>query len=353
MCIDKKKKQLYVFVHIDADPDRTLVRKSMLIEHSKPSAQGPEWNCLITTFEFLRRFTEKLKDFGLTFRSTFFLRADEQVKKLYGTYTEVFLRFYDGISQFFNIGWHPHLYRWSNRDQCWHQECHDNKWMREVLTNCYNDLRSQGFIVQFSKMGWCYHNNITMKTLSELGLSADFSALPGARSPGYLKDGSFLGKYDWSETPTHAYKPSEHDYQKPGSLSIIEIPLTTYRLEAPLVFLYTSKLALKGYLELRSFHPPSFKMTIPLLLPNLLNTHSRRKIYELMRELNKFRYITMYFHPEDFLDPTRQRIIESFILDLVSAANKQEIEMSFTDASDLYKMASTGNMHQKHALVSG
>jgi hypothetical protein len=331
-------KQLNVFIHVDADPDNDFLSGNRLARIRIPEACNQKWEGLQFTLRFLERLTDRLHDLGFTFRSTFFLRADEQIKSLYGTYSDAFAKFYDLIRQQFSVGWHPHLYRWSNHDGCWHQESNNNEWMRGVLFDCHDNLQSNGFHVQFSKMGWCFHNNATIKTISDLGLIADFSALPGARCPGRLNGKSFQDRYDWSDTDPKPYHPSENNYQKPGTLEILEVPLTTYQVSGPLVFLFTAKLAFESYIKFHSSYPISLHVKFPFLLPVLLTKKNQEKIDELMWESKESEYITLYFHPDELLDSTGQRLFEDFVFRTTSMADKKGIHVSFLDASDLYNL---------------
>jgi len=338
------KKQLNVFIHVDADPDRESISEGRFPGLSTSEASSQKWDGLLFAVSFLEKFTERMQDIGLSFKSTFFLRADEQIKGLYGTYSEAFRKFYDVIKQHFCVGWHPHLFRWSNRDRCWHQECNDNEWIRKVLVDCYDHLKSNGFCVQFSKMGWCFHNNTTIKTLSDVGLMGDFSALPGARYPGRLEGKSFQDRYDWGNTDPKPYHPREDNYQKPGILKILEVPLTTYGVNGPLVFLYTAKLALESYIRFRLSYPLSFHLMFPVALPVLLSKKNQRKIDELMWESKESDYITLYLHPDELLDTIGRSLFENFVLRMASTADEKGIRISFLGAPELYSLACSMQM---------
>jgi len=326
-----------VFIHVDADPDNFSACKLNPNKQTGTLAGSLKWNGLLATLDYFEEFSEKLKNLGLAFRATFFLRADEQIKNLCGAYSEIFSEYYNKISQLFTVGWHPHLYRWSEGRHCWHQECRDGEWISRVLINCYDHLKSHGFPVEFSKMGWCFHNNLTMKTLSNLGIKADFSALPGAKNPGQLEDGlSFQDKFDWSRTYPRPYHPDENDYQSKGNLKILEIPLTTYRIVGLIVLFYTIKLALRSYLRLDFSYLPSYQMMAPLTLANLKKKEDLEKACELLGK-NGRHYITMYLHPDDFLDANKKVIFENFIFRLISKAQENGMKISFLDAPHLYR----------------
>lgn len=331
--ITDKHESLRIFVHVDADP-KNLHTNNAEANKAHESFEM-EWSSLTSTFSFFKAFLEKMERQGVDFKSTFFLRADEQVKNLGKQYSAAFRKFHDDFSRLFCVGWHPHLFRWSNQRQLWQQEHRDNKWISQVLTDTYEDLKSQGFDAQFSKMGWCFHNNTSMKTLSELGIKADFSALPGALSPGRLIGGSsFQDRYDWSRTRPYPYHPSEADYQGLGSLRILEIPLTTYEVNGPREFFYTMKLALSSYRRFDFSYSPSFRRMVPLFLLDLVKLRSLREFCERLMQGNRD-YVTLYLHPGDLLNATAQTVFEDFVLRLLSAAEAYGRKASFVDAQEL------------------
>jgi len=327
---------MHVFVHVDADPsDSQLCR----IKGSGRSSHAPplKWDGLTFTLDFFETFRDKIKGLGLEFKATFFIRADEQIRNLYGAYSDIFIEFHNDVGKHFSKGWHPHLLRWSKVAQCWGQEFRDIEWMRRVLTDCVEDLKAHGFEVRFTKMGWCYHNNTTMQTLSNLGVEADFSALPGAKRPGRLIEGKSLqDKFDWSRTGSKPYHPNEHDYQKPGSLRILEIPLTTLGVRGFDTFLYSVKLALASYLRLDFSYIPSFSMMTPLILPDLVKSLNQDEVCEILFGEKESRYITLYLHPDDLLVTDRRTAFEDFISKLIDVASKNDVKVVFDDAVQLY-----------------
>jgi len=319
-----------VFVHVDADPDNSDA--CLFRFPQKVGGQGDlRWNGLISTMNFFEELMEKMGAFGLRFKATFFLRADKQIRSLCGTFSEIFTRIYDRVQEPFSVGWHPHLFRWSESSKCWRQEYQDIEWMHKILTDCYDDLVSQGFRIQFCKMGWCFHNNTTITTLSDLSVDADFSALPGIKRPGRLINGlSVQDRFDWSKTVAKPYHPSEHNYQKPGTLRILEIPLTTLKTNSLTAFLYKTKLALAAYRRFDFSYRPSFRSAIPLFLPNLTSAHNIEKICNLLLSQRERDYITIYLHPSNMLNANGKSLLESFLLQLISTANKHHKKISFT-----------------------
>lgn len=327
---------MHIFVHVDADPDNSDA--CLFRFPQEVGGQGYlRWNGLISTISFFQELVEKMEVLGLRFKGTFFLRADEQIRSFCGTFSEIFGRICDRLHEPFSVGWHPHLFRWSESSKCWRQEYKDIEWMHRILTDCYDDLVSQGFRIETCKMGWCFHNNTTITTLSNLSVNADFSALPGIRRPGRLINGvSFQDRFDWSKTAAKPYHPSEHNYQKPGGLRILEIPLTTFKTYSLTEFLYRIKLALGAYRRSDFSYIPSLRSAIPLFLPNLTSAHIIEKTCKLLLSQREKDYITFYLHPSNILNANGKSMFESFLLQLISAANKHHKKISFVNALELY-----------------
>jgi len=168
-------------------------------------------------------------------------------------------------------------------------------------------------------------------------VDADFSALPGIKRPGRLIHGiSLQDRFDWSRTEAKPYHPNEHDYQKPGGLRILEVPLTTVKTSSLTEFLYKTKLALAAYGRFDFSYFPSFRSAIPLFLPNLTSAHNIGKICKLLLSERERDYITIYLHPSNMLNANGKGTLESFLLQLVSTANKHHKKISFVNALELY-----------------
>ena len=169
---------------------------------------------------------------------TWFVRCDEQMKTVFKDYAYPLRNFRDLWKELRKqgdeIGWHPHLWRWSASKKCWYQEVSDKKWISHCLENGHKGFLKLSKNPTCVRTGWGFHNNFTMKKVNDLGLIVDLSALPGLEHQGSPDErGShFLNEYDWSTTPQKPYFPSEKDYRRPPknneqSLNILEIPITT------------------------------------------------------------------------------------------------------------------------------
>jgi len=129
------------------------------------------------------------------------------------------------------IAWHPHLWRWSDAHGCWYQETEDDEWIAECLERGYEALcKTYGGRIITSRMGWEFHNNVTMQKIDELGIQLDMSAVPGRRRKAKSDRGSMKhGELDWEITGPEPYHPSCKDYRRPAvdgetALDVMEVP---------------------------------------------------------------------------------------------------------------------------------
>ena len=162
---------------------------------------------------------------------TWLLRADRQIYEIYGTPSYCFQHFEKIWEQEIHvgseIGWHPHLYRWSTTMNQWRPYLgYDDD--IQILRECLHALR-QCVDVQAVRTGWDYHSNTLMHFFDHENMVADASALPRCTQTG-------LSFYDWRTTPRTPYFPSQLDYRQGGhspneSLNIIEMPVLLRKLQ--------------------------------------------------------------------------------------------------------------------------
>ena len=174
---------------------------------------------LESTFDILKNILCKYTKI----KTTWFIRLDSQIEKLYGSPDHFFNKHKEKISWLLtnghSIGWHHHSYTLDEKNR-WIQNTNEMMILEELKK--YGTIaRSKG--LNICRMGWGYHTNKTMKLVSELGFIIDSSAIP---RPNYKWD---LAKKDWSISTCKWYYPSERDYRIEGqpSLKILEAPMTT------------------------------------------------------------------------------------------------------------------------------
>ncbi len=228
---------LYVVIGCDCDPDRPQY------SGTRYDSRAPlKWRGVREGIRRAREIADGIKDdFGNPPKITWCVRSDLQMDEIYGDCAWPYAEFADLWESLAErgdeIAWHPHLWRWSDEHGCWYQEIEDEEWMRECLREGYTALSAHmGRPPLTSRMGWEFHNNITMQQIDELGIKVDFSAVPGRFTPGHAdKWGSVFNCYvDWRNTPEGAYVPSPSDYRreaktKEEALRVTELPMSIFR----------------------------------------------------------------------------------------------------------------------------
>jgi len=165
------------------------------------------------------------------FPTTWFVRADPQLKDYYGS-ASYLLEEHRALWREFaacgdEIGWHPHLYA-RRADGGYEPERNDER-LTIALRRTYSDLTRDGCTFASVRIGEAMGSNAIMQTLAELGLRVDSSAIPGR-----VRDDS-ARRFDWGSTPNRPYWPSIADYRVPGTpaLGILEVPMTSIPVKAP------------------------------------------------------------------------------------------------------------------------
>jgi hypothetical protein len=165
---------------------------------------------------------------------TWLLRADEQVRDLEGGYDWVpkhhgpLLRSLEATGD--EIGWHPHFWRREVAGGPWFQEIVDVDWQVDMLQRAHAGLTAAlPHPVRSVRMGWDYHNNRTYAALEALGITTEFSALPGMRTFRGTPPTRGENLFDWHSTPRAPYRPSRADYRRPArageaACDLLEVP---------------------------------------------------------------------------------------------------------------------------------
>jgi hypothetical protein len=178
----------------------------------------------------LRAGIKDLKDDrGGPFVATWFIRADEQVRALYGTVDKVFDMYPEVLRSLGSHGdelaWHPHLYK--QRGGSWVQETDPGALVAQV-EGTYNVVKKR-LTSKAVRIGEAYQSPALMAALDRLGLCIDSSALPGRVRHDELQE------LDWGPTPQAPYHPSKKDHRVPGTdaLRILEVPMSMVPTKVP------------------------------------------------------------------------------------------------------------------------
>jgi hypothetical protein len=122
------------------------------------------------------------------------------------------------------IGAHIHTFTWDKEQSKWVQ-ARDAKRETEIVRSSVEMFRSKlGFSPMSVRMGWHAMDNNIMKTLDDLNVLVDSSAVPRISCSG--KFGERDNIYDWSRAPYFPYHPSYDDYQSWGKMRILEMPIS-------------------------------------------------------------------------------------------------------------------------------
>jgi len=219
---------VYVVIGCDADPDRANFVK-------EPIEEARSWRGMLEGIPRAKGRVKEMVDIdGHPPIFTWCLRVDYQMRFLYGSYAYVLETHKDfllGLEQSGDeLAWHPHFWNYDAHSNRWYQEIADVDWQVRMLEEAFAAYTSVlPGRAKSVRMGWDYHNNKTIAALASLGVTVDFSAIPGLRikPKGKLSRGENC--FDWRITPNRPYVPSVLDYRRPVRKGEASVPL----LEAP------------------------------------------------------------------------------------------------------------------------
>lgn len=163
---------------------------------------------------------------NLDIKTTWFIRIDSQVEEMYGNGDFLYNKHIEKINWLKKnghaIGWHHHSYKMSGDN--WIQNTNEDIILEELRK--YGPL-AKALGMNICRMGWGFHTNKTMKSVSDMGFRLDSSAIP---RPNYKWE---LSVKDWQTTPQQWYNPSADDYRIPGEprLTILEAPMSTTEIQ--------------------------------------------------------------------------------------------------------------------------
>jgi len=296
-------------------------------------ARPENWQRTVRTLGGLVRKLESIATGGEPLKVTFLIRSDTFMKVAFGEYAYsagVSYSFFDGLrSKCHEIGWHPHMWRWSG--DRWLAELRDNQFIKGCLVNGYQFLHDF-FPPTSVRIGWNFMSNEIMHTLESLGLQTDFSAQPG------IKFQELTQGYgcDWVGTRTTPYFPSRHDYRQPASedgIKILEMPITC--TETPRFVRYARPLADRFRRINRS---PTRHEPMNIAKNPIFNRDGFQRALNGL-EHKHTRYILTAFHPSDVASSGlfSLRYLEQNLRHLLALCRRQGVQlttMTATEAAD-------------------
>ncbi|MDA1313744.1 MAG: hypothetical protein O2968_10450 [Acidobacteria bacterium] len=273
---------------------------------------------------------------------TWLLRSDRQIAEIYGDPGFCYRRWQrlwdEECGSGSEIGWHPHLFRWSEPEERWRPYLGEDDDLA-LLGECLQDLRTCAPI-QAVRTGWIYHSNGLMKFLSDNGILLDASATPGS-----LQFGEW--HHDWRSTPRTPYQPSVSDYRRPASagepvLDILELPTVARRLS---LAAHLARFAVRGGRALKNGGPIDWESAgrqgVMLTQdPGWFSDAVRQTLQE--GSMGGRVFLNTYFHTTELIVPER---LANFVRNLdhvcaiVEEGRSELRPLTLTHAADYAKAA--------------
>jgi hypothetical protein len=247
---------------------------------------------------------ERIPQIGELFASfnlclTWFVRADNQLKEVYGSAAYLLQQHQALWSQLEaagdELGWHPHLYEWCADSRKFVADKDEQRCARKLIET-RTELLAHDFVHSSVRIGEGFHSNAMMRALSDLGLQVDSTAIPGR-----VRDDASRS-FDWGPTPNRPYYPSAADYRVPDagdSLKILEIPMTTMPVKASY-----DRDSLTRYIN-PAFHHANFKAGLDRSFDSLFPTGQSEC------------FITLILHSDEVSAEGRAHPLYSFSLETV------------------------------------
>jgi hypothetical protein len=326
------KKRLIIIIGCDCDPDRAKYGgDNLMSHHGEYKWQGIK--------KGIPQIKEQLLDiqsgFDSSLKFTWCVRSDLQIEKIYGNagwcvkeFSSLWRKLEEEGDE---IGWHPHLARWNSERKLWFQEIKDEQWIKQCIAKGFTAFKENwGKPPVSCRMGWVFHNNLTMEQIAALGIKVDFSAIPDlSKSIISRKDTVYIQDYaDWKETPIYPYHPSRLDYRLPAkdkNLGVWEIPCMAVHSNL-LMWLYSFDALTrgKGIIQLRPIFPAMIAM-FPSLFKKAL--HHRLRINEFKKNV----FLATYFHADELLSWKREFLIKNLV-HIQNVAHLHKMEVHFVTA---------------------
>lgn len=155
---------------------------------------------------------------------TWLIRSDESVRYATGDFASGYTHNRDAWNLLrdagHELGWHMHLLSYDSSDACFSFDS-EPAWLDAAFAALL-----EHFNVNATRTGWDFCSDWLMRRLDELGVRVDLSALPG--NVAWHAAGTKKIRVDWLRSSSNPYHPAVDDYQRPGDLRILEVPITQF-----------------------------------------------------------------------------------------------------------------------------
>jgi len=323
MMMQLSEREVVLVIGCDCDP-------LGFVELSKKS-QPRDWEM---TVRVLRALVARLSvvPHEESIKVTFLIRSDSCIAETFGEYAycaKVSHDFLDELrSEGHEIGWHPHLWRWTGK---WAAELEDGEYMKQCFVKGFDSLCDY-FRVRSVRTGWDFMSNEIMQILESLGLRTDFSALPGIK----YQEGEHGIRCDWIGAPTTFYFPSRKDYRRPAveaCFNVLEMPITLTKTPRPVRWFH---LFADRCRKAQRWGTPYEAMNFAK--HPIFNWNGFDRVFT---EDEHTKYVLSYFHPSDVASAGIFSIeyLENNIKYLLTRCREQKrqlITMTATEAAEHY-----------------
>lgn len=264
-------------------------------------------------------------------------------------YDQMLTLFRDRIMEFKSsgdeIGIHIHTWSWDPTLSKWVQTTNPDYETKIVFDSVELFKRNLGFAPLSVRMGWNAMSNAIMRALDTNGILVDASAIPETASSG--KFGKRDNVYNWCRVPSTPYHPSSDDYQSPGSMRILEMPISS---------LFSKESKLFGALVNRFSGTSVLVKLVPLARQLNLTPHGHFYItpwwspsvydklisaYAKKAHRDGIAFLIGTFHACDILDPKtgiENPIFERCITDIIEEISLvNDVNVTYMTLSELSK----------------
>lgn len=259
------------------------------------------------------------------------------------------------------IGVHIHTWVWDPINHIWRQTRNHNK-EYEITKSSIKIFRRCLSPPLSSRMGWSAMSNEIMWALEEEGVVVDASC-----EPGYKSDGMYDGRdniVDWSKAGEDLYHPNKSNYQLPGRIKLLEVPISSISEEKRMLFkgsyldrVINSRLhfLVKPMLPFvskffKSFH--LFAHNIFYISPSWSTSIIKRIIdsYVDKAKADQDSFLVGFFHPSDILEPRKDALNKNFAAKVNGiiryiAFQRKKVDVKFITLSKIAEIRDDKHIH--------
>lgn len=190
-------------------------------------------------FDALARASDR---FSIDIRSSWFVRIDPQIAAECGDLlwaAEKFGELYatELATAQHEMQWHAHLYR--KQEGAWVLE-DDPAAQAEQLHRSHAAMSDAGLGLRVSRIGECLFSNTIGRVLTDLGVEADSTAMPGR---------AIKNTFNWRTAPHRPYYQDTGDFCQAASDGLLELPFAMLPVLAPYDSAPISRYANLGFLH--------------------------------------------------------------------------------------------------------